>query len=50
MADVDRNPPAVSQPLEGGHRNVSIATDAAVMVGAMPAAIGVDIAKSKRLG
>jgi len=50
VADADLNPPAVAQPIEGGHRNVSIATDAAVMVGAMPAAIGVDIARSKRLG
>ena len=51
MADADLNAPAVPQPIEGGHRNVSIATDAAVMVAAMPAAIGgVDVAKSKRLG
>src|SRR5436190_1953533 len=39
------------QPLEGGHRNISIATDAAVLVAAVPAAIGaVDVARSKRLG
>ena len=51
MADADLNPTSVSQPLEGGHRNVSIATDAAVLVAAVPAAIGgIDVARSKRLG
>ena len=51
MADADLNAPPVPQPVEGGHRNVSVATDAAVVVAAMPAAIGgVDIARSKRFG
>jgi len=40
------------KPLEGGGHDVSIATDAAVMTAAVPAAIGssIDIARSKRLG
>jgi peptide/nickel transport system permease protein len=51
VADADLNPPAASPPIEGGHRNVSVATDAAVLVAAVPAAIGgVDVARSKRLG
>lgn len=39
-----------SAPIEGGHREVSVATDAAVVSSALPTAIGVDVAKSKRLG
>jgi peptide/nickel transport system permease protein len=51
VADADLNTPSMPQPMEGGHRNVSIATDTAVVVAAMPAAIGgIDVARSKRLG
>ena len=41
----------VTKPIEGGHREVSVATDAAVVTAGVPAAIGgVEKAKSKRLG
>ena len=51
MADADLNEtPLTETPIHGGHRNVSVATDAAVIAAGVPAAIGVDIAKSKRLG
>jgi peptide/nickel transport system permease protein len=56
VADADLNDAGLvgaEKPIEGGHHNVSIATDAAVVTAGVPAAIGpvsVDIAKSKRLG
>jgi peptide/nickel transport system permease protein len=51
VADADLNEPIVlDSPIQGGEHNVSVATNAAVLTAGVPAAIGVDLAKSKRLG
>lgn len=52
MADADLNETNVvlETPILGGKSGVSLATDASVVTANLPAAIGLDIARSKRLG